>query len=230
VEDLEEKYSPLLVPILQQQKIALSATETVFSTISLTTSQPASTQLSSHNSTSISATLDLTTVLKASQTLSSEIQLNKLLATLLHTVLENAGADKGVLLMPRENQWFVEAIATVNQPAQIQSIDLSSSSEVPQSLINTVKRSREPVVVVNTLTHPTLAMDAYVLAQQPKSLLCTPILNQGKLVAILYLENHVTVGAFTSDRLTVINFLCTQAAISLENAQLYHILSIIPSS
>jgi predicted ATPase/signal transduction histidine kinase/GAF domain-containing protein len=221
VEDLEEKYSPLLVPILQQQKIALSATETVFSTISLTTSQPASTQLSSHNSTSISATLDLTTVLKASQTLSSEIQLNKLLATLLHTVLENAGADKGVLLMPRENQWFVEAIATVNQPAQIQSIALSSSSEVPQSLINTVKRSREPVVVVNTLTHPTLAMDAYILAQQPKSLLCTPILNQGKLVAILYLENHVTVGAFTSDRLTVINFLCTQAAISLENAQLY---------
>jgi signal transduction histidine kinase len=160
-------------------------------------------------------------VLKASQTLSSEIQLDKLLATLLHTVLENAGADKGALLMPRESQWFVEAVATVDQPAQVQSIALSSSSEVPQSLINTVKRSREAVVVVDALTHPTLATDVYVLQQQPKSVLCTPILNQGKLVAILYLENHVTVGAFTSDRVELLNFLCAQAAISLENARLY---------
>ncbi len=220
IQDLESRYPQLLAPILKQQQIALSATETVFATISLATSQATATQTSASSSTSISAALDLATILKASQTL-SEIQLDKLLATLLHTVLENAGADKGVLLMPRENQWYVEAIATVNQPAQIQSIALSSSSEVPQSLINTVKRSREPVVVVNTLTHPTLAMDAYVLAQQPKSLLCTPILNQGKLVAILYLENHVTVGAFTSDRVQLLNFLCTQAAISLENARLY---------
>jgi signal transduction histidine kinase len=136
-------------------------------------------------------------------------------------VLENAGADKGALLMPRDNQWFVEAVATIDQPAQIQAIALSSSSEVPQSLINTVKRSRESVVVVDALTHPTLAVDAYVLQQQPKSLLCTPILNQGKLVAILYLENRVTVGAFTSDRVELLNFLCTQAAISLENARLY---------
>lgn len=221
VQDLERRYPQLLAPILQQQKIALSATETVFSTISITTSQTASTQSSTHSSTSISATLDLATVLKASQTLSSEIQLDKLLATLLHTVLENAGADKSALLMPSKNQWFVEAIATVDQPAQVQSIDLSSSSEVPQSLINTVKRSREPVVIVDASVHPTLATDVYVLQQQPKSMLCTPILQQGKLVAILYLENHVTVGAFTSDRVELLNFLCAQAAISLENARLY---------
>jgi predicted ATPase/signal transduction histidine kinase len=221
VQDLECRYPQLLAPILQQQRMALSATETVFATTSLTTSQAPGTQSSSSDTTSVSAALDLATVLKASQTLSSEIQLDKLLATLLHTVLENAGADKGALLMPHENQWFVEAVATVNQPTQMRPIALSSSSEVPQSLINAVKRSREPVVIVDALIHPTLAVDAYIVQQQSKSVLCTPILNQGKLVAILYLENHVTVGAFTRDRLQVIQLLTSQAAISLENAQMY---------
>jgi predicted ATPase/signal transduction histidine kinase len=219
IQDLEQRYPQLLAPILQQQPMALSATETVAT--SLKTFPATATQSSTSGSTSISAALDLATVLKASQTLSGEIQLDKLLATLLHTVLENAGADKGALLMPRENQWFVEAVATVDQPAQMQSIALSSSSEVPHSLINAVKRSREPVVVVDALTHPTLAVDAYVVQQQPKSVLCTPILNQGKLVAMLYLENRFTVGAFTSHRIQLLNFLCTQAAISLENARLY---------
>ena len=221
VQDLEHHYPQLLAPILQQQQMALSATETVFATTSLTTPQALGSQSSTSGSTSISAALDLATVLKASQTLSSEIQLDKLLATLLHMVLENAGADKGALLMPHDHQWFVEAVATVDHPAQIQAIALSSSSEVPQSLINNVKRSREPVVIIDALTHPTLAVDAYVLARQPKSLLCTPILNQGKLVAILYLENRFTIGAFTRDRVELLNFLCAQAAISLENARLY---------
>ncbi|WP_226594206.1 ATP-binding protein, partial [Microseira wollei] len=222
VQDLEHRYPQLLAPIfLQQQQVALSATETVSATTSLATSQASGTQSSSSGSSSISATLDLATVLKASQTLSSEIELDKLLATLLYTVLENAGADKGALLMPHENQWFVEAIATVDRPARVQSIALSDSSEVPQSLINTVKRSREPVVIVDASVHPTLAMDSYVVAQQPKSLLCTPILNQGKLVAILYLENHVSVGAFTRDRVELLNLICSQAAISLQNARLY---------
>ena len=191
VQELECRYPQLLAPILQQQLMGLPAIDTLFSTLSLVPSQTSTTQSSSSGTTSISTVLDLVTVLKASQALSSEIQLDKLLATLLHTVLENAGADKGALLMPHEKQWFVEAVATVDRPAQIESIALSNSSEVPQSLINTVKRSQESVVVVNAATHPTLANDDYIVQQQPKSLLCTPILNQGKLVAILYLENHV---------------------------------------
>jgi predicted ATPase/signal transduction histidine kinase len=221
VQDLESRYPQLLAPILQQQRTALSATETVFATTAPATVHPPGTQASSSGSTSISATLDLEAVLKASQALSSEIQLDKLLATLLHTVLETAGADKGALLMPRENQWFMEAVATMNQPVQVQSIGLSDSLDLPHSLIHSVKRSLQPVVIVDATAHPTLATDDYVVKQQPKSLLCTPILQQGKLVAILYLENQVTVGAFTSDRLLVLNFLCAQAAISLENARLY---------
>jgi len=221
VQDLERRYPQLLAPILQQQQTTLSTTETVFATTFLAPSQAPSTKSSTSGSTSISTALDLATLLKASQALSREIQLDKLLATLLHTVLENAGADKGVLLMPRDHQWFVEAIATVDQPAQVQSIALSSSPEIPHSLINTVKRSPQPVVIMDATLHPTLATDAYVVQQQLKSMLCTPILQQGELVAILYLENHVTVGAFTSDRVELLNFLCAQAAISLKNAQLY---------
>lgn len=226
VQDLERRYPKLLAPILQQPHMALSATETLFDTASLTPSPAAGAQTFTSGSTGMSATFDLATILKASQTLSSEIQLDKLLATLLHTVLENSGADKGALLMPRHQQWFIEAIATVDQPARVQSIALSNdlqsgSLELPDGLINTVKRSLRPVVIVDATIHPTLATDAYVMQQQPKSILCTPILQQGKLVAILYLENQVTIGAFTSDRIELLNFLCAQAAISLENARLY---------
>lgn len=220
VQDLERHYANLLTPILQQQHPTLSATETVFAHASLTSCQTPSSE-SFSGGTSISATLDLATVLKASQTLSSEIQLDKLLATLLHTVLENAGADKGALLMPREQEWFVEAAANLDRPAQVQPMPLSTYSGISHRLINTVKRSLQPVVIMDAVTHPALATDAYVVQQQPKSLLCTPILQQGKLAAILYLENHVTIGAFTRDRVELLNFLCAQAAISLENARLY---------
>jgi PAS domain S-box-containing protein len=228
IQDLERRYAQLLTPILQPQRTALSTTETLFALGTLTPFQDPATPLLSTGNTSmtatldlIPATLDLVTVLKASQTLSSEIQLDKLLATLLHTVLENAGADKGALLMPREQQWFVEAIATLDQPARVQAIALDNSPDVPQSLINIVKHSRQAVVIADAAAHPTLATDPYLVRQPPKSLLCTPMLRQGKLVAILYLENQVTVGAFTRDRLQLVNVLCTQAAISLENARLY---------
>jgi signal transduction histidine kinase len=220
IQDLERRYSNLLAPILPQQRTYLSATETVFATGSLTNQTPGN-QSSSSGSTSLSATLDLTTVLKASQTLSSEIQLDKLLATLLHTVLENAGADKGALLMPHEEKWFVEAVATLGQLVRVESISLSNSQEIPHTLINTVKRSLQPVVIVDAAADLALATDVYVMQQQPKSVLCTPILQQGKLVAILYLENHVTVGAFTRDRIETLQLLTRQAAIALENARLY---------
>ena len=221
VRDLERRYPRLLAPILQQNNRTLSATETVFATESLTGSKTYEAHSTTSASHSISATLDLTTILKASQTLSSEIQLDRLLTTLLRIVLENAGADKCVLLMPREQEWFVKAVAMINQPTKIQSVTLSNSSEIPHSLINSVRRNLQPIVIINALTHSTLATEGYVVEHQPKSMLCTPILQQGKLVAILYLENRLTIGAFTSDRITLLNLLCAQAAISLENAQLY---------
>ncbi|MGP1386279.1 MAG: trifunctional serine/threonine-protein kinase/ATP-binding protein/sensor histidine kinase [Thainema sp.] len=224
VQELEWRYPKLLAPILQQ-RTSLSTTETVFSVESIAAFSTSATQSSNFSGTghaSVSKALDLATVLKVSHTLSGAIEFDQLVATLLHTVLENAGADKGALLMPREQEWFVEAVAQVDQPVQLQPEALSSSQAVPQTLINTVKHSLQSVVIVDALAHPTLPVDTYVVQQQPKSMLCTPILRQGKLIAILYLENHVAVGAFTTDRVELLNLLCTQAAISLENARLYH--------
>ncbi|MGC9524668.1 MAG: trifunctional serine/threonine-protein kinase/ATP-binding protein/sensor histidine kinase [Limnospira sp.] len=221
VADLETRYPKLLAPMLQSATTALSATETLFAITSLSVTQTTTTPSSTSGSTSISDSLDLATVLKASLTLSSEIELEKLLATLLHTVLENAGAHRGVLLMSQENQWFVEAVATVGQSAQVQSIPLANYPDLPQGLIHWVKRSLEPRIILDAANHPSWATDAYILKHKPKSLLCTPILKQGQLMAILYLENQTTIGAFTRDRVQLLNLLCTQAAISLENARLY---------
>ena len=219
---LEQRYPQLLVSILQQQRFALSTGEMIpAANTSTHLTILDSTQASSSGSSSVSETLDLSTVLKASQALSSEIQLDKLLAKLLHMVLENAGADKAVLLMPRKNEWFVEALANINQFVQVQPTRLIDSAEITQAIVNSVKRSLQPIVITDALAHPSLSTDNDIRHNQPKSLLCTPILNQGKLVAILYLENHVTAGAFTSNRVELLNFLCAQAAISLENARLY---------
>ncbi|MCS6815028.1 MAG: ATP-binding protein, partial [Cyanobacteria bacterium] len=220
VQNLERNYPQLLAPVIQPRNLSVATTESVFASPS-SVSSSLGTHSSTASSTGISVSLDLATILKASQTLSSEIELDKLLATLLHTVLENAGADRGALLLPRDNQWFVEAIATIHQPTQIQAIPLANCLEVCQSLINLVKRSQEFMVIDDASNHAILAMDSYILTQQPKSLLCIPILQLGKLVAILYLENRVTAGAFTSDRVKLLNLLCAQAAISLENARLY---------
>jgi predicted ATPase/signal transduction histidine kinase len=236
--DLEKDYPHLLTPILQMGKISWSASETTCSSDFVRSSHRSASQ-GSASSNRIANTLDLETILKASQTLSSEIQLDKLLATLLHIVIENAGANKGVLLMPHAQpesggaqpecgektvDWFVEAIATVHQPAQIRSVALSDSTEIPHRLIHTVKRTQAPVVIGNAATHETLATDTYVVKHGAKSLLCTPIMQQGKLMAILYLENQVTIGAFTNDRLKVLQMLSSQFAIALENSLLYNTL------
>ncbi len=221
VQALERLYPNLLAPILQQQRLSLSGLETMFTIEPSAASQTTKTQASSLGATSVSASVDLATVLKASQALSSEIDLDRLLAILLQTVLENAGANKAVLLIPHDHHWFVEAVAILDQPVRIESMAIADSAEFPHSLVNGVRRSCQPVVIADASVHPTLAIDRYVMQQQSKSLLCTPIINQGKLVAVLYVENCVTIGAFTSDRVELLNVLCTQAAISLENARLY---------
>ncbi|NES68845.1 MAG: GAF domain-containing protein, partial [Okeania sp. SIO2D1] len=79
----------------------------------------------------------------------------------------------------------------------------------------------ETLVINDATADPTWAGDPYIVAEKTRSLLCTPITNQGKLIGIIYLENNLMSGAFTRDRLEVLKFLCSQAAISLENARLY---------
>ncbi|MEH2237341.1 trifunctional serine/threonine-protein kinase/ATP-binding protein/sensor histidine kinase [Nostoc sp.] len=221
VDDLEQRYPQLLAPILQQTRSPLTPNETITNIDSIATLHP-SINKSVTSSSSASVMLDLATVLKASQTLSSEIELDKLLTKLLQVVIENAGADKCALLLLKEGRLVVEAIAQVGQQSTVlQSIFVEDSADVPHSLIYTVKRNLQPTVILDTTLHSVLIADPYIIRQQPKSLLCTPILYQGKLLGILYLENNLTTGAFTSDRVEILNLLCIQAAICLENARLY---------
>ncbi|MBN3922611.1 AAA family ATPase [Nostoc sp. NMS4] len=225
VADLERHYPQLLAPILQQTRSPLSTNETIFTLESLTSSSSATS-----SSSSVSVALDLAAILKASQTLSGEIELEKLLSVLLHIVIENAGADKCVFMLLESGRLLVQALAQLSLSG-VQNIDfypmllnpqpVEDSVDVPVSLINSVKRNLQPSVITDATVHPQLINDPYIQQQQPKSLLCSPILHQGKLLGILYLENNLATGAFTSDRVELLNLLCAQAAISLENARIY---------
>ncbi|MFB2894656.1 AAA family ATPase [Aerosakkonemataceae cyanobacterium BLCC-F50] len=216
VADLEKRYSQLLAPILQQSRSTLSTDETIFAMETVTSASTAT------SSTSVSVALDLAAILKASQTISSEIELETLLSSLLRIVMENAGADKCVLMLWRDERLLIKGTITEgSDPVVLQRIPVEDSQEIPLKLIYKVKHNKQTVVLVDATAEPTLANDPYIIHQQPKSILCSPILHQGKLMGILYLENNLTVGAFTSDRVEILNLLCTQAAISLENARLY---------
>ncbi|MEH2157375.1 trifunctional serine/threonine-protein kinase/ATP-binding protein/sensor histidine kinase [Nostoc sp.] len=215
-ENLEKRYPQLLVPILQGQLNRLPLSSTLD-----TSSFPHQTIHTNLSSSSISEALDLATIFKASQALSSEIQLEQLLTILLQVIMENAGAQKAALLVLQQENLVVEAIATINEGVILLSVPLSTSEAIPITLINFVKHSLKTVVLDDATAQTDFIADPYFMQQQPKSVLCTPILNQGKIIGLLYLENPLTIGAFTRDHTEVIQLLCAQAAISLENARLY---------
>ncbi|MEH1807026.1 ATP-binding sensor histidine kinase [Nostoc sp.] len=220
-DDLEKRYPKLLKPILQQQEFNLNPLETITSiprTSTYTTS-----------STNISDTLDLTCILKAAQTISSCIELDVLISSLTRIILENSGAKTSVLILPQEDIWQVRAITFIDEQLNSQTdvktiLDsqlIDTCQYIPRKLINYVKNTQETVIIDNCKTDIPGVIGEYMLLHQPQSVLCTPIINQGHLVGILYLENQLNQGVFTSNRLQVINLLSSQAAIALENARLY---------
>ncbi|MEG4515981.1 MULTISPECIES: AAA family ATPase [unclassified Microcoleus] len=212
IDDLEKRYPRLLGIILQQPQSFSSFKETI----------ARGTITSTHSSSSNSEFLDLPTLIQASQAISGEIELDKLLTTLLKIAIANAGATKCVLLIKQKQYLQVVALVAEGQePQLLPSMPLESSQDVAISLVNTVKRSLKPLVIVDARVSSQVASDRYIEQHQPISVLCIPILNQGRLIGVLYLENNLTVGAFTSDRIEVLNLLASQAAISLENARLY---------
>ncbi|MEH2369356.1 trifunctional serine/threonine-protein kinase/ATP-binding protein/sensor histidine kinase [Nostoc sp.] len=219
VADLERRYPQLLAPILQKNRTALSVNETVFALGTVTSTSSSS---SSSSSSSISDSLDLAAILKASQSISGEIELEKLLSSLLAIVIENAGADKCLLMLLRDERLLIEgSIIQGSEPVVLQRLLVEESQDIPLKLIYKVKNNRQTAVLLDATADPTLANDPYIIRQQPQSILCSPISHQGKLMGILYLENNLATGVFTSDRVELLNLLCAQAAISIENAQLY---------
>ncbi|MDX2232821.1 MAG: AAA family ATPase [Leptolyngbyaceae cyanobacterium bins.349] len=165
--------------------------------------------------------LDLMTVLKASQTLSEEIQLDKLLSNLMRILIENAGAQRGFLLLETDGKFLIQAQGQVDQIQVLASMAIGNDETLSQAIVNYVIRTKTSVVLNDASREGNFTQDPYILKLQPRSLLCAPLINQGKLVGIVYLENNLTTAAFTSDRLEVLNVLSAQAAISIENARLY---------
>ena len=208
VEDLEEKYSQLL-------------------TKASTVTRSVSTRTTNSNTTTSSQSgeaLDLATVIKASQTIAGEIVLEKLLANLTKILIENAGAQVGYLVFLQKGQWLIEAAGVVDDETMAVLQSLPIDNRIPASVINYVVRTLETVVLSDANGEGNFTLDPYIKANQIKSILCVPLLNQGKLGGIVYLENNLTTGAFTSERLEILKILASQAAISIENAQLYQTL------
>ncbi|MBD2325814.1 ATP-binding sensor histidine kinase [Alkalinema sp. FACHB-956] len=224
--DLEKRYPQLLKSILQNQPLdTITRRSTTAQQTSTLVTQSNPTVISNH--TSLSAALDLTAILKASQSLSREIHWDTLLQALMTLVLQNSGAKKGALILPRDNQWTIEAMTSVcpstgDYQTILAETLLEESADLPIAIVQTVKHTLRPIVLDDATKTDSGIVDRYLQTQEPKSVLCTPILNQGKLIALLYLENRITAGAFTRDRLEVLQLLTSQAAISLENARLYN--------
>lgn len=165
--------------------------------------------------------LDMVSVLKASQALASDIQLNKLLVQLMTLVLQNAGAEKGCLLVLEQESWCVAAIADDPSKITVHHAIVPLTDQAPVGLLNYVNRTQQSIVLADAKRDQTFGTDPYIQQNQSVSVLCLPLLNQGRLNGIIYLENNLLAGAFTRDRLAVLQLLSSQAAISLENAQLY---------
>ncbi len=181
--------------------------------------------VNSSTGSSRGSSLDLFTVMKASEAFSSEIVLSKMLEKLILILQENAGASKAFLILQTEERLTVEAAVVSGEERMIlQSIPVEECDKISSAIVNYVAKTQSDVVLNNATREGLFTQDPYILKHQPKSVLCTTIRHQGKLTGILYFENNLTTDAFTSDRLEVLQVLASQAAISLENALLYRTL------
>jgi PAS domain S-box-containing protein len=167
--------------------------------------------------------LDVDTVLKASQALSSEMVLTKLIEKLMRMAMEHAGAERGLLILLRDDEPRIEAEATTGHGRVEVTVrqDAITPMDLPQSVLQYVIRTRERVVLDDASDANLYSGDEYVRMKRARSVLCLPIVKQMKLVGALHLENNLTPRAFTADRVAVLDLLASQAAISLENASLY---------
>lgn len=203
IKHLEEKY-PIYMKTLTSERISdISSGSVKFSDSS-------------------QGTLDVKSILKASHTLSGEVQLKSLLGKMMHILIENAGAQKSFLIEPFGQELLIQAErCTDGVTGILQAIPVEESRKVPLSLVYYVAHSHRQLVFDNISKEPQYANDPYIREYRPRSVVCFPILRKGELSAIIYLENNLVEGAFTPARLEVLNMLSAQIVISMENTRLY---------
>ncbi|MEG4288530.1 AAA family ATPase [Microcoleus sp. C2C3] len=167
--------------------------------------------------------LDLATFIKSAEALNGEIVLEKLLIKLIKIILENAAAQKVVLLLLKKDILCIEATGSFaeDKVTLLPSIPVENRQDVPLSVINYVHRSQKHLVLDNATVAEPFKVDTYIQKYQPKSILCLPMIYQSQGRGIIYLENALTVGAFTAERVEVFKVLISQVAIAVENAGLY---------
>ena len=167
--------------------------------------------------------LDLATVIKVSQAVSSEIVLEKLIDTLMRTALEQAGAERGLLIVARGAAQNIAAEATTNRDTVLVHLrdEGVSQTVLPESVLQYVLRTRDSIILEDAAAQSPFARDPYISRSQARSVLCLPLLNQSRLVGALYLENNLAPHVFAPGRIAVLKLLASQAATALENTRLY---------
>ena len=170
--------------------------------------------------------VDAITVVKASQAISGEIMIFNLLDTLMRIVIENAGAQVACLLLTRGDDLWIEAQARVEGEGIefLRPHRPPGPADLPLSIVNYVRRTRESVILGDASERSMFSSDDYISLNRPVSVLCLPVMRQANLIGLLYLENDLLKGAFTSERVAVLEVLAAQAAMSLENARMYEAL------
>ena len=169
--------------------------------------------------------LDLATAIKVSQAVSGEVVLEKLIDTLMRAAIEQAGAERGLLIRPRGVEQRLEAEATTSGETVIVQLrdEEAGAAQLPLSVLHHVLRTGESVIL-DEAAQSAFAEDPYIRERRTRSILCLPLINQGKLNGVVYLENNLTHSAFAPARIAILKLLASQAAISLENATLYQAL------
>ncbi len=167
--------------------------------------------------------LDLATVIKVSQAVSGEMVLEKLIDRVMRAAIEHAGATRGLLILPQSDELQIKAeVTTSGNDATVHLRNASvTAAALPQSVVRYVLRAREYVILDDATAQNPFSADPYIVQHHARSILCLPLMNQAKLVGVLYLENNLTPRVFIPNRITVLKLLASQAAISLENTRLY---------
>jgi PAS domain S-box-containing protein len=167
--------------------------------------------------------LDLATVLRVSQAVSGEIVLEKLIDTLMRTAIEHAGAERGLLILPRGAELRIQAEATTaGSSVMIALRDAPiSSAELAEPVVQYAARTQESVILDDALARGSFSNDEYIRRTHARSILCLPLVKQGRLIAVLYLENNLAPNVFTPARTALLRVLASEAAMSLDNSRLY---------
>ena len=173
--------------------------------------------------TALDNSFDIMTVVRASQAISGEILLENLLEKLMENLIKNTGAQWGCLVLNKEEEYLVQIEGSVDKLNSLilQTIKVDQYKHIPQSIINYVKRTRQSIVLRDARKESAFNHDAYIVNEGIKSVLCSPIINNGNLIGIIYLENNLSTNVFEVEKLTIVNLLSSQAAISIQNAYMY---------